>query len=129
MKTQETQMKRDMDLVREILIAIECSEDGNLNFDALEYERQQVYLHIELMKEHGLVDAVIIPDDDGPEHEILMCKIERLTWDGHDFLDKIRNESIWEQAKSKCFNETGGLSIDFLKIFLIDVAKNKIGIE
>ena len=87
-------MKRNMDLVREILVAIEHSEDGNLNFDALGYERQQVYLHIELMKEHRLVDAEIIRDDDGPEHEIHMCKIERLTWDGHDFLDKIRDESI-----------------------------------
>ena len=122
-------MKRDMDLVREILIAIERSEDGNLNFDALGYERQQVYLHIELMKEHGLVDAMIAQANDGPKHEILMCKIERLTWDGHDFLDKIRDESIWEQAKRKCFNEIGGLSIDFLKICLIDVAKKKIGIE
>ena len=122
-------MKRDMDLVREILIAIECSEDGNLNFDALEYERQQVYLHIELMKEHGLVDAVIIPDDDGPEHEILMCKIERLTWDGHDFLDKIRDESIWEQAKRKCLDGTGGLSFELFKDCLVYVAKQKLGIE
>ena len=81
------------------------------------------------MKEHGLVDAMIAPANDGSEHEILVCKIERLTWDGHDFLDKIRDESIWEQAKRKCFNETGGLSIDFLKIFLIDIAKKKIGIE
>ena len=43
-------MKREMDLVREILIAIERSEDGNLDFDAFGYEREIVYLHIELMK-------------------------------------------------------------------------------
>ena len=122
-------MKRDMDLVREILIAIECSEDGNLNFDALEYERQQVYLHIELMKDRDLVDAVIIPDNDGPKHGILMCKVERLTWDGYDFLDKIRDESIWEQAKRKCLNGTGGLSFELLKDCLIHVAKQKLGIE
>ena len=51
-------MKRDMDLVRKILIAIE-RDDGNLDYDALGYEREQVYLHIELMQEHGLVDAMI----------------------------------------------------------------------
>ena len=122
-------MKRDMDLVRQILIEIERSETGNLNFDALGYERQQVYLHIELMKEHGLVDAVIISDDDGPEHGILMCTVERLTWNGHDFLDEIRDESIWEQAKRKCLNGTGGLSFDLLKGCLIYVAKQKLGIE
>ena len=122
-------MKRDMDLVREILIAIERSEDGNLNFDALGYERQQVYLHIELMKDRDLVDAVIIPNDDGPEHEILMCKIERLTWDGHDFLDKIHNESIWEQAKRKCLDGIGGLPFELFKDCLVHVAKQKLGIE
>ena len=122
-------MKRDMDLVREILIAIERSEDGNLNFDALGYELQQVYLHIELMKEHGLVDAVITPNDDGPEREILMCRVERLTWDGHDFLDKIRDESIWEQAKRKCLSGIGGLPFDIFKDCLVYVAKQKLGIE
>ena len=82
-------MKRNMDLVRQILIEIECSENGNLNFDALRYEREQVCLHVQLMKEQGLVDAAIISDDDGPEHEIIICKVEGLTWDGHDFLDKV----------------------------------------
>lgn len=122
-------MKRDMDLVREILIAMERSEDGDLNFDALGHERQQVYLHIELMKEHGLVDALIVRSDDGPGHEILLCKTERLTWDGHDFLDKARNESIWKQATRKCLNETGGLSFELLKGCLIHVAKQNLGIE
>ena len=51
MKAQEVQMKRDMDLVRQTLIAIERSEDGNLDFDAFGYEREQVYLYIELIKE------------------------------------------------------------------------------
>ena len=122
-------MKRDMDLVREILIAVERSEDGDLNFDALGHERQKVYLHIELMKEHGLVDAVIVRGDDGPEHEIFLCKIERLTWDGHDFLDKARNQSIWEQAKRKCLDEIGGLPFEIFKICLTHVTMQRIGIE
>ena len=122
-------MKRDMDLVRQILIEIERSEDGNLDFDALGYERQQVYLHIELMEEHGLVDAVVVPVHRGPEHGILSCKVKRLRWDGHDFLDKIRDESVWEQAKRKCLDGTGGLSFELLKDCLIHVAKQKLGIE
>ena len=72
---------------------------------------------------------MIVSDDDGPEHEIIICNVEGLTWDGYDFLDKARDESVWEQAKNKCFDETGALSIDFLKIFLIDMTKKKIEIE
>lgn len=122
-------MKRDMDLVREILIAMEHSGNGNWDFDALGYERQQVYLHIELMKEHGLVEAMIVPAHSGPEHGILSCRIKRLTWKGHDFLDEARDKSIWEQAKRKCLNGTGGLSFELLKDCLIHVAKQKLGIE
>ena len=84
-------MKRDMDLVREILITI---EEGNLALDGLEYDQDQIYLHVELMKEHGLVEAVIVPDIDGAEHKILLCSVKRLTWEGHDFLESARDESI-----------------------------------
>ena len=81
------------------------------------------------MEEHGLVDAVIVPAHTGPEHGILSCKVKRLRWDGHDFLDEIRDQSIWEQAKRKCLNGTGGLSFELLKGCLIYVAKQKLGIE
>ena len=40
-------MKRDMDLVRKILIAV---EEGNVKLDDLEYDRDQINLHVELMK-------------------------------------------------------------------------------
>ena len=119
-------MKRDMDLVREILIAV---EEGNVNLDDLGYDRDQINLHVELMKEHGLVDAVIIPNSDGVEHGILICSVERLTWKGHDFLAEARNKSIWEQAKKKCLEETGGLAIELLRGCLVYVAKQKLGIE
>ena len=119
-------MKRDMDLVRKILIAV---EEGNVKLDDLEYDRDQINLHVELMEEHGLVEAVIVPDSDGIEHTILACSVERLTWEGHDFLDKARNESIWEQAKKKCLEGTGGLTLELLKGCLVHVAKQKLGIE
>ena len=67
-------MKRDMDLVREILIAV---EEGK--FDDLEYDRDRINLHVELMKEHGLVDAIVILSSDSVEHRILDCSVKHLT--------------------------------------------------
>ena len=119
-------MKRDMDLVREILIAV---EEGNVNLDNIGYDRDRINLHVELMKENGLVDAVITPSYDGAEHGILKCWVKRLTWEGHDFLDEARDKSIWEQAKKKCLEETSGLAIDLLRCCLVYVAKQKLGIE
>ena len=114
-----------MDLVREILIAV---EEGK-NLDDLEYDRDQINLHVELMEEHSLVDAIVIPSSNTVEHRILICSVKRLTWSGHDFLEKARNQSIWEQAKKKCLEETGGLAIELLKNCLVYVAKQKLGIE
>ena len=121
---RETRMKRDMDLVREILIAV---EEGK--FDDLEYDRDQINLHVELMKEHGLVDADITSSSDSIEHRILACSVKCLTWKGHDFLEEARNKSIWEQAKKKCLETTGGLAIELLRGCLVYVAKQKLGIE
>lgn len=119
-------MKRDMDLVREILIAV---EEGNIKLDNLEYDRDQINFHVELMEEHGLVEAIVIPSNDSVEHKILACSVKKLTWEGHEFLEKARNKFIWEQAKRKCLEGTGGLAIELLKGCLVHVAKQKLGIE
>ena len=113
-----------MDLVREILIAV---EEGKL--DDLEYDQDQINLHVELMKERGLVDAEITSSSDSVKHKILACSVKRLTWEGHDFLEEARNKSIWEQAKKKCLEATDGLAIELLRGCLIYVAKQKLGIE
>ena len=109
-------MKRDMDLVRRILFAVEDSEDGNVDLDNIGYDRDQIYLHVELMKEHGLVDALIAHGGDGPGHRILACRIRRLTWEGHDFLDMARRDDIWERAKKMCVKVSGGLALGVSEI-------------
>ena len=119
-------MKRDMDLVRKILIAV---EEGNVKLDDLEYDRDQIDLHVELMKERGLVDAIVVLSSDSVRHKILACSVERLTREGHDFLDRARSESIWERAKKKCLEQTGVLTIEFLKVCLVHMGKQKMGIE
>ena len=119
-------MKRDMDLVRKILLKIEASDGENVEPDIPDYPRDQVYLHVELMKEHGLVEALVIRDGDGPQPKILACTVERMTWEGHDFLDTAREDSIWEQAKEQCLQATGGLSIELLKDCLLQTAKQSL---
>jgi len=50
--------------------------------------------------------------------------IKRLTWDGHEFLDKARNRSVWNRAKQLIID--GGLSLSFeaLKLSLNSIIKN-----
>ena len=119
-------MKRNMDLVRKILLAIEESESGNIKLDSLDDDLDRVYRHVALMKEFGLVDAIIIRSGSGPVEKTLLCKVKELTWKGHDFLDKARDESIWEKAKRICTEKTGGLALAALDSVLTKLIKDLV---
>ena len=114
------EMKRDMDLVRDILLFIEsCEGEIDLGEMDTEHSINTIELHVELMCDAGLVEAVISPGVDGPGHYISMCMVTRLTWAGYEFLEASRKESRWEDVKKKCMDLTGGLSFSILKDLLL----------
>lgn len=91
-------MKRDWDLVREILFAVEDlppeATDG-LRVSALEaYPPQLVAYHIEMLHQAGLLNAIVEKTSAGTA-----ATANSLTWEGHEFLDSIRQDSIWEKIK------------------------------
>lgn len=120
-------MKRDMDLVREILRQIEATESGKkVNLDIPNYDEDEISLHVELLIERGLIEGKAKASSDGSAHRILAYWITRMTWEGHDFLDAARNDTIWEKAKKKCLEATGGLAFSTLKACLVDLGKEAI---
>ena len=122
-------MKRDMDLVRKILLHVEENEDGNISLAIPGYSQDEIYRHVELMKDKDLVDAAIVLAGDGAGHEILTCEVRRLTGAGHDFLDAVRSDTVWEQVKKLCLERTGGLTIELLMECLIRLGKQTLGME
>lgn len=104
-------MKRDMELIRELLLAIEANE-SNTAFAACDLklktdrERQEVYYNLQLMTDANLLEAKMAKSMEGIEDVV----IERMTWEGHEFLDNARNESIWKAAKETITKK--GLSIE-----------------
>ncbi len=123
-------MKRNMDLVRGILLQIEATDPGKeIKLDVTGHSEEETKLHVELMIEHGLVKGVTIPSGDGRAHRITRCEIYGMTWEGHDFLDAARNDTIWKKAKEKCLETTGGLAFDVLKACLVELGKEAIGLS
>ena len=121
-------MKRNMDLVREILLQIEATEPGKaIRLDTPSYGEEEIGLHVELMIEHGLIDGKAVPSGDGAAHRILAYRIEGMTWEGQDFLNAARNDTIWKKAKEKCLGATGGLAFDALKACLVELGKQAVG--
>lgn len=107
-------MKRDMDLIRDILLKIEeeyVSTDL-CNIEIPNKSKEEVAYHCSLCNEAGLVSDYEVQYGDG---EILFFSVGGLTWDGFDYLEEIRNNSNW--AKIKDLIKVKGLpvTIDVIK--------------
>lgn len=92
-------MKRDLDLVREILLKTE-EADRPLNAKDIYYKdlSQEVILyHVGLMANKGLLDVGVFKDFSA---EPMLITINGLTWDGQDLLDTMRNKAVWAKAKN-----------------------------
>ena len=84
-------MKRDPDLLRQILLAVEASDDGVSRPDGLdETNAAAVAFHVDLLFEAGLLRRDILPDG-SPQL--------RLTWHGHDYLDHVRDPAACRYAR------------------------------
>ncbi len=120
-------MKRDIDLVRELLFKIQALPAGELwRSPKVEgYERSDVYHHLELMEEAGLIKANFMKSE---QVGIAAAVVERLTWQGQEFADAAQNQTVWQKAKDKIVEFGGSLPLIVLQSLLIDLAKKQIGL-
>lgn len=122
-------MRRDMDLVREILLAVEKNEKDPLGWIDLELpdrSRKEVAYHVMLLHQAGLITAkdLCTMGADGFD-----WRPKSLTWQGHEFLEAARNDTIWRKAVAKMVEVTGGVSLDVLKDLLIASGKQALGLS
>jgi hypothetical protein len=118
-------MKRDMDLVRKILLAIEENPQGFFNKRLLieGYSAEQIGYHVYLMMQAGLVE--------GADATTMGCQSPvaiptGLTWQGHDFLDACRDEGVWAKAKEKLKSLGGEVPLEVVKTVLIEIMKKQV---
>lgn len=117
-------MKRDWDLIRELLIEIEerCGPDDVVSAGAIElkgHSQETILYHLALLAEARLIDA-----DDVGSHDGADWFVRRLTWEGHDFLDAARSDTTWGRAKSVAAEKGSGLTFAVLKELLVRFARD-----
>ncbi len=119
-------MKRDMELIRLLLLQVE-HEEGDGEKPTLEgYSEAMIAHNCALIIEAGLVHGSVIENETGlPRGAVLL----RLTWAGHDFLDSARDNAIWNKAKGTLLKKGGSWSFELLKEYLIFEARQRLGIE
>ena len=91
-------MERNMDLVRIILLQIEKEYRSTTLYDLkIEgYDMETVAYHCKLLYEAKLISAY---KGMYADNKLQDYAVGSLTWDGHDYLDKIRDNSRWRKIK------------------------------
>jgi hypothetical protein len=125
-------MKRDMDLIRQLLLRIEAqrlgvggSVDQVLMLSASKpplcldgEDPDEVHYKMRLLAEGGYLGMTKTQFAGG-------FNILGLTWEGHDFLDSVRDNEVWRKTKDGAL-KAGGFTFDLLKDLAKGLLKKQI---
>jgi hypothetical protein len=118
-------MKRDMDLIRKVLLEIEgCTGDDIRNIRIDGYSHDQIAYHVYLLHDAGLIEANILYGMGSVKPT--NYAIFRMTWAGHDFLDACRDEGMWQKAKSIIGEQVKSAPFDVLKTVLVNLIESQV---
>ena len=115
-------MKRNWDTIRELLTKVEeCTLRSDMvRLSHFPIERQaEISYHMSLLIEAGLVTGKIIALMNQPIDDF---HAQRLTWNGHEFLDSIRSDTVWARTKKAFLDKGVEMSFDLVKAFAKDAA-------
>ena len=114
-------MKRDMDLIRAMLLEVEKSTSpGGCQIDLQGHSPEELYYNAQLAQDAGLIDARFA-------HNATDFHVLRLTYAGHEFLDAARNDTLWAKAKEIVISKTGTLTLEGVKIALSTLIRHALG--
>ena len=123
-------MKRDMDLVRYILLKVESADRpiwvSELVCDM--WPKNVVTYHLEMMDAHGLIDGHAFK---AAGDVTVKYRVDVITWDGYDFLDSIRDDGVYEKTKRVISDTVSSVTLDTFKevakMIAIGMIKSAIG--
>jgi uncharacterized protein DUF2513 len=106
-------MQRDMDLIRKVVLSAEAGSpfpkiDG-YSEDAIKYHRM-------LAIEAGLLKGAVLKDSTRQTEIPASVMVKDVTWEGHDFLQAIRDDDNWNKVKKFLAESGKQLSIEMVKI-------------
>ena len=111
------------DFVREILLAIEAEPkyagaDHQSIVTLGNHTEEETKYHVSRLIQAGLLDG-----DFSRPH--LPPLVKGLTWDGHQYLENIRDPEIWKKT-NEGLKEVGGFSFDLVKALAKGLVKKQI---
>lgn len=127
---RKTAVRRDMDLTRELLLKLEADKrlDGTawLGFSNAkelgikDHTDEEVGYHLDMLIESGFVKG-------SDRLDSMFPAINKLTWQGHELLDDIRDDTVWGNAKERA-KGLGGVGIQLMWELAKAEIKHKLGL-
>lgn len=102
-------MKRDWDVIREVLLAVEALDAKkfeDIHFDIAEDDERKTAEHAVLLWKSGFLNGV-----DASTNRGAAVVAEELTWAGHDLLKTIQSKPVWERVKA--IAQEKGIELNF----------------
>ena len=115
-------MKRDWDLVRDILLRTESLAPIE-SLTLRDFDEDKKYLvayHVKMLTDSGILHSIVsnnIGDQPTQFH------VRELTWEGHEFLDSIRVERTWKKVKDFVKDKGGVMTFDVIKAVAANIIK------
>ncbi|EPM4288786.1 DUF2513 domain-containing protein [Vibrio alginolyticus] len=128
-------MKRNFDLMREMLFDIESTEEPEcpssspwtgFKVSGFSVSSRQLIYHARLLVEKGLLNPESVKLDAQKSNgaPTVFYRYDALTNEGHEFLENIRDPEVWNKTKAGA-REVGSFGFDLIK----DLAKGFIKTE
>lgn len=121
-------MKCDMNLVRTILLEIENQGSGYapINLAIEGYNQEQIRYHAHIMTQCGLIESINCTDLSSKSPQAIPTS---LTWQGHEFIESARNETLWKKAMTTAQEKGTSITIPVISQLLTSLIKNQLGLH
>jgi len=118
-------MQRNMDLIRLILLKIEEAPKPQLReIPVIEgFSQEEIVFHLILLDE---IDFVKIDATEMANGTVRVTSIHRMTWQGYDFLEKVKNETVWQKTKAKFKDKLSAMPFSLLNDVALELCKKAI---
>lgn len=123
-------MKRDLDLMRKILLRIEAQPEVPPktliieDFLDLCDNPQVLSLHIGLLRDSGLIETA----GESYDGDVRDYDIARLTFNGYEYLDSVRSAKVWKAVRER-LSAIGGATLEIVMEVAAEQVKKELGLQ
>jgi hypothetical protein len=109
-------MQLTPDCIRDVLLELETFHIGVYKVDSfqnclLHYSSEQILYTLIKLYEGAYINAQLIRSSDG---QLITFRVYDMTFQGHEFLEKIRSDTVWNQKLKPVFTTIGSMSLEVI---------------